>query len=55
LRIFMMTAKSLGFCFRDKKRKNKTQRFRYVHGGKQTLVCSRTVHSSTVGGNSSLK
>jgi len=30
------------------KRKNKTKRFRYVRGGKQTLVCSRTVHSSTV-------
>tara|TARA_R110001606_G_C15317395_1_gene644290 strand:+ start:507 stop:644 length:138 start_codon:yes stop_codon:yes gene_type:complete len=35
----------------DKKRKNKTKRFRYVRGGKQTLVCSRTVHSSTVGHN----
>ena len=27
------------------KRKNKTKRFRYVRGGKQTPVCSRTVHS----------
>jgi len=30
------------------KRKNKTKRFRYVRGGKQTLVCSRIVYSSTV-------
>jgi len=30
------------------KKKNKTKRLRYVRGGKQTLVCSRTVHSQTV-------
>tara|TARA_R110002050_G_scaffold299255_1_gene464323 strand:+ start:731 stop:1378 length:648 start_codon:yes stop_codon:yes gene_type:complete len=41
----------LGFRFGHEKRKNKTKRFRYVRGGKQTLVCSRTVHSSTVSTN----
>ena len=32
----------------EQKKKIKTQRFRYVSGGKQTLVCSRTVYSKTV-------
>ena len=43
----MKSAKSFGFCFGQEK-KNKTKRFRYLHGGKQTQVCSRTVHSYTV-------
>jgi len=30
----------------ERKRKNKTKRFRYVRGGKQTLVCPRTVQSN---------
>ncbi|MEP3372041.1 MAG: hypothetical protein ABJL43_08240, partial [Maribacter dokdonensis] len=38
-------AKSYGFSFGTRKRKSKTKRFRYVSGGKQTPVCSRTVHS----------
>ncbi len=32
----------------NKKRKSKTKRFGYFYDGKQTLVCPRTVHSSTV-------
>jgi hypothetical protein len=47
----MKSAKSLGFCFKQGKEKNKTKRFCCVHGGKQTPVCSRTVHSSTVSNN----
>jgi hypothetical protein len=44
----MKSAKSFGFCFKQGKEKNKTKRFCYVRGGKQSLICSRTVHSSTV-------
>jgi hypothetical protein len=32
----------------NKEKKNKTKRFCYVPGGKQTLICSRTVHSQIV-------
>jgi len=38
----------LGFCFKQGKEKTKQKDFAIVLGGKQTLVCSRTVHSSTV-------
>lgn len=47
LRIFIRSRNLWDFAL-DKKRKNKTKRFRYVSGGKQTLVCPRTVHSSAV-------
>lgn len=40
-----------GISLWAEKKKNKTQRFRYVRGGKQTLVYPRTVHSSTVVAN----
>ncbi len=42
---FYDVAKSLGFRFDQKERKNKTKRLRYLRRGMQTLVCSRTVHS----------
>ncbi|KGK29178.1 hypothetical protein EL45_18195 [Cellulophaga sp. E6(2014)] len=49
LRIFIRSRNLWDFAL-TQKRKNKTKRFRYVRGGKQTLVCSRTVHSSVVVG-----
>jgi hypothetical protein len=44
----------MGFCFKKEKEKpasrkaGKIKRCCYVHGGKQTLVCSHTVHNLTV-------
>tara|TARA_R110002126_G_scaffold78511_1_gene195436 strand:+ start:8523 stop:8711 length:189 start_codon:yes stop_codon:yes gene_type:complete len=43
----MKSAKSYGFHSGQEKI-NQPISFRYVRGGKQTLVCYRTVHSSTV-------
>tara|TARA_R110002051_G_scaffold230597_1_gene292580 strand:+ start:924 stop:1121 length:198 start_codon:yes stop_codon:yes gene_type:complete len=46
--IFDKVRKSFGFCFGLNKKQIKTRRFRYVHGGKLTPVCSRVVLSSVV-------
>jgi len=47
----MNTAKSLGFCFKQGKEKTKPKDFAMCVEESKTLVCSRTVHSHTVGNN----
>jgi hypothetical protein len=48
-----MSAKSYVPKHRDSfKQEKENKNICYVHGGKYTLACSRTVHSSTVGNNS---
>jgi len=46
--IFIMFAKSLGFCFETKKEKTKPKDFAICVAESKTLVCSRTVHSQPV-------
>jgi hypothetical protein len=43
--VFLLSQQNLWDFALKKEKKNKTKRFCYVRGGKQTLVRSRTVHS----------